>query len=378
MRFIIIIFLLFLPTNAIAQRVAIQGLIGTQLPEGLVFIENGPIVSSDKDVEQGSTNNAVLAFRLRTESGTDRGIALHVVRSGTCPAADIPLNGAKLYIDANSDGEFDIGDVLQATTSFNADFASFTGLNLQANTTGVDYIVTYDIAGAATIGCTLVGGVRLIEMSYSILNRLTPQATLIVVEAPAGFLITDSFTDTEFTLLTDHTLDTGESWVAHPTSTTTPRIQNNKLFFIDAFGVARHYVDVSPGTANYTIQITFEDSTVGSVPRAILGRLDLTNDTSYSVDVARNPFTNITTWTLAKRISGVITILDQFIGDSPFTTPRVVRFVLLGTNLEVFIDDVSRLSAIDGDITAEGRIGIHGFTTEIASIPDFDNFSAFE
>jgi len=380
MRFIIIIFLLFPPINAIAQRVAIQGLIGAQLPEAVIFIEDGPVASGNKDVQQGSSDNAVLAFRLRTESGTDRGTALYVTRGGTCVEADVPLNGVKIYLDANSNGEFDMGEVLQGTTSFSGSLASFTSVSLGANTDGVDYIVTYDIAGAATIGCTLIGTLRLVEVFNTSRNTTTPQATLTVIAGAVAFLITDTFTDTDGVELSLHTLDTGESWVEHGSSGSTLRILSNRLQ-TNATGTGEiyYYVAVDPGTADYSVQATIGNNAGIFLPTGILGRVDTAVRTYYIVRavVTTFPFP-ASNWFLQRVVNGTVTSLGSFSGDNPTTADRVALLEMTGTTIRLLIDGVQRISVVDGGITANGRAGIMSTEGGGPETQTIDTFSAFE
>ncbi|MEE9534020.1 MAG: hypothetical protein V3W06_06350, partial [Acidimicrobiia bacterium] len=104
---------------------------------------------ANKSVAPSSTNNAVNAFTLSTDSGTDTVTALTVTFTGTA-VADVAASGVKIYEDNGSTpNEWDATDTLIGTASFSGTTASFTGLSIAVNTTAIQYLVTYDIAAGA-------------------------------------------------------------------------------------------------------------------------------------------------------------------------------------------------------------------------------------
>ena len=130
---------------------------------------------------QSSTNNAVDAFTLATESGTDTVTALTVTFTGT-DVNDVAASGVKIYEDnGGTPNEWDATDTLIDTASFSGTTASFTGLNISVNTTGTQYLVTYDIAPGATASNTLQGAITAATVTNTLVNNDTIDATLTVI-----------------------------------------------------------------------------------------------------------------------------------------------------------------------------------------------------
>jgi parallel beta-helix repeat protein len=134
----------------------------------------------NKDVARGSTNNAVDAFTLATDTGTDTVTALTVTFSGT-DVNDVAASGVKIYEDnGGTPNEWDASDTPIATASFSGNDASFTGLNILVNTTATQYLVTYDIAAGATASNTLQGAITAATVTNTLVNNDTTDATLTV------------------------------------------------------------------------------------------------------------------------------------------------------------------------------------------------------
>ncbi|KKN11096.1 hypothetical protein LCGC14_1030000, partial [marine sediment metagenome] len=106
---------------------------------------------ASKDAAPDSTNNAVDAFTLSTNSvGTiDTVTALEVTLTGT--AADVAASGVKIYEDnGGTANEWDATDTLKGTASFSGTTASVT-VSIPVTSTATQYLVTYDIAAGATV-----------------------------------------------------------------------------------------------------------------------------------------------------------------------------------------------------------------------------------
>jgi parallel beta-helix repeat protein len=137
---------------------------------------------SNKIVAVNSTNNAVNAFTLSTDNGTDTLTDLTVTFTGT-DVNDVSASGVKLYEDNGSiANEWDSSDtaVTNGTASFSGATANFTGLNISINTTPTQYLITYDIAPTAATGNTLLGAVTAATVTDSLINNDTTDATLTV------------------------------------------------------------------------------------------------------------------------------------------------------------------------------------------------------
>jgi len=135
---------------------------------------------ANNSVAQSSTNNAVDAFTLATDSGTDTVTALTVTFTGT-DVNDVAASGVKIYEDnGGTPNEWDGTDTLIDTASFSGSTASFTGLNISVNTTPTQYLVTYDIAAGATASNTLQGAITAATVTNTLVNNDTTDATLTV------------------------------------------------------------------------------------------------------------------------------------------------------------------------------------------------------
>ncbi len=137
---------------------------------------------SNKIVAVNSTNNAVNAFTLSTDNGTETLTDLTVTFTGT-DVNDVSASGVKIYEDNGSiANEWDSSDtpVTNGTASFSGATANFTGLNISINTTPTQYLITFDIVSTATTGNTLLGAVTAATVTDSLINNDTNDATLTV------------------------------------------------------------------------------------------------------------------------------------------------------------------------------------------------------
>ncbi|HEY86411.1 MAG TPA: DUF2341 domain-containing protein, partial [Dehalococcoidia bacterium] len=135
---------------------------------------------ANKDVAPESTNNAVDAFTLVTNTEPETVTALSVTFTGT-DVNDVAASGVKIYEDdGGTANEWDATDTLIDTVSFSGSTASFTGLNISVNTSATQYLVTYDIAAGATDSNTLQGAVTAATVTNTLVNNDAPDATLTV------------------------------------------------------------------------------------------------------------------------------------------------------------------------------------------------------
>jgi uncharacterized repeat protein (TIGR01451 family) len=147
---------------------------------------------SNKFVAVNGTNNAVNAFTLSTDSGTDTLTDLTVTFTGT-DVNDVAASGVKIYEDNGSTAnEWDLSDTLvtNGTASFSGANAAFTGLNIGINTTPTQYLITYDIDAGATGGNTLQGAVTAATVTNTLVNNDNNDATLTVFGCPGGVVTT--------------------------------------------------------------------------------------------------------------------------------------------------------------------------------------------
>ncbi|KKL52238.1 hypothetical protein LCGC14_2287490, partial [marine sediment metagenome] len=148
-----------------------------------------------KDVAPDSTNNAVNAFTLVTDTGADTVTALTVTFTGTA-VADVAASGVKIYDDSTGGtaNEWDAGDTLKGTASFSGTTASVT-VSISVDSSATQYLVTYDIATGATASNTLQGAITNATATYAVVNNDTTDATLTVVAGVVTAALTGSLAD---------------------------------------------------------------------------------------------------------------------------------------------------------------------------------------
>ncbi len=129
-----------------------------------------------------STNKAVSAFTLATDSGSDTLTAITVTRSGTSSDSDVASNGVKIWRDDGSTAnQWDALDTqIGSGASLSSSTAAFSSLSESINSTPTQYIVTYDIASGATGSKTLLGAITAATVTNTLVNTDTTDATLTV------------------------------------------------------------------------------------------------------------------------------------------------------------------------------------------------------
>ncbi|KKM80005.1 hypothetical protein LCGC14_1344210, partial [marine sediment metagenome] len=165
-----------------------------------------------KDVAQSSTNDAVDAFTLFTDGGTDTVTALTVTFTGTA-VADVATSGVKIYDDSTggTPNEWDAADTLKGTASFSGTTASVT-VSISVDDSATQYLVTYDIAVGATNTNTLLGAITGATFNNTLANNDTTDATLTVSQAAAPATLTNVATATNVGNPEAYTLNFG--WTA--------------------------------------------------------------------------------------------------------------------------------------------------------------------
>lgn len=134
---------------------------GFPLASGLSVVQGPTLLVAWRDlllgvpqVVQGRTNLPVLSLNLTTSAGSVTLTALRIDRGGSTLDADVPA--AKLWVDVNHNGIFDLGDTLVAAQAFVGGSATFTNLNLLVPAGGYTLLfIAADISPSAITGRTL-------------------------------------------------------------------------------------------------------------------------------------------------------------------------------------------------------------------------------
>ena len=181
--------------------------------------------------------------------------------------------------------------------------------------------------------------------------------------ATAG--VYDNFTDTDGTLLENHTADTGQGWVANGTDRI--RITSNRCWSNGNSGPQFWVLNYTPSSANYSVKSSILVASSGEASLAIAGRVDTASNTGYIAIMERG------VWKLYSVVSGSATLLDSYTGDVP-TTAKTAELIMNGTAISVKVDTVTRISVTNGAITSAGKAGIGSFYSHYGTQNYLDNW----
>lgn len=186
----------------------------------------------------------------------------------------------------------------------------------------------------------------------------------------------DTFTDTDTTLLENHVPDVGTSWTKGSGSTGVMTINSNTIYSSAAGAAARFwYIGATSATADYDVQATFnKGASTGSTP-TIIGRASTSAVTAYGV---RCDAPNGNGWTLRKWISGSAFSLASTTASS-CTTAKVGRLRMRGDQISFYVDNVLTIGPItDSSITAAGRAGVSTYFADAFTTRYLDTWSALD
>lgn len=167
--------------------------------------------------------------------------------------------------------------------------------------------------------------------------------------------LSDSFADTDATLLTAHTGEAGATWTAHPVYAATPRptITANGVYFpaLPQCLVASG----SPPNADYFVEMAMDFKTVvGTLNVGPAGRIDPSVNTMYW---ARYHSGNLG-FELYKTVANTTTILGEIVPYAfPTGTTHVLRLTMVGSVISLDVDGVNLITVTDTAITAAGKAG---------------------
>lgn len=234
-----------------------------------------------------------------------------------------------------------------------------------------------------------------VDASISHGLSLNHQVTANVAVAGLEFL-SDTFTDTNGTLLEDHDPELGGTWEKLGFAITgTPGsdllITSNELVSNGSVGTTAsqsptHRNDVDPGGDEYDIECTMQFHTLASAQRFVwvAWRMSPTGTASSAVDryILVGDSSTVQQWRLFKVVSGTLTELDN--EDAVLSSGEVfnvrVEVRETGATSSVYINDELTLFTHDTSITQRGRVGVgvsrqnqalDNLVCTVFSIPDF-------
>lgn len=197
---------------------------------------------------------------------------------------------------------------------------------------------------------------------------------LLLLSSPAWAQSTyasDTFTDTDATLLENHTPTLGTSWTKTACdSTGVTKINSNTVYGSTAGTDTLYIIGVASTNADYTVTATFA---IGNSAHTSMGtaiRADTSACTFYGVRW------NGSVWLLSKFVTGTgTTLANTYSGDVP-TTPATVALAASGTTITVTINGTQRYSVTDSAISAAGRAAVLNRLTQTATTSYLDDWSA--
>lgn len=198
--------------------------------------------------------------------------------------------------------------------------------------------------------------------------------------------LTDSFTDTNGTVITSHTGELGATWTALTGSGVVPTIQSNAVTAgTGASANALYYASAVPASADYTVTADVLYNGGDSKPAGPAGRLSTGAQTGYFA-LIWNPATgSLDKFAIFKYVAGTLTVIAGT-GSPPTITSGVtyrITLDMVGTTIAMRVQRLSDnywlnssdtwqvgqtncLSVTDSDITAAGRPGFWASRTTAA------------
>jgi hypothetical protein len=168
-------------------------------------------------------------------------------------------------------------------------------------------------------------------------------------------VVHDTFTAADNTLLQNRSGETGASWTKWSASTADAEITNvNRVRKSTTNGFGQYYASGVPTSADYAVsaKVTVKSmiDTVG-----LVGRWDTTNANGTYYMAWYN---NVSTYLeLVKVVNGTTTQLGTSASPTLADNDRLT-LSMIGSNISLYINNVSVVSAVDSSITAAGRAGM--------------------
>ncbi len=171
--------------------------------------------------------------------------------------------------------------------------------------------------------------------------------------------LSDSMTDTEDTLLSAHTGETGATWTRHPVQAMTAEVAANRVRSSSTTASrCIYYASGAPANADYDVEaVVYIASTASEV--GVAGRMDTAAETYYYFAARPNPGD----YRLAKSVSGTVTTLGSLVVNT-FTAGEsvTIRLEMRGDQISGYVDGTRVVGPItDTTLTAAGKTGVRFF-----------------
>lgn len=222
-----------------------------------------------------------------------------------------------------------------------------------------DYATTQNVAGLSGAWTGLAGGSYRLRVRANFNDGTSsPWAYASAVQAVAAAggttFFTDTFTDTNGTLLTAHTSDSGVGWALGSGATQTggaPTLTGGRVYSTGTAGVWRAQT-ISP-SADYTVTALYDFvAASGGENSGFCGRMDPAANTYYWARW------NSSGWSLFKTVAGTATQLGSTVADTFTSGSRTADLVMNGSTISLKVDGATIISVTDTAITGAGSPGL--------------------
>lgn len=217
------------------------------------------------------------------------------------------------------------------------------------------------------------GGASLIDVDnihptdagHLVIANAVMNATRSPITLPVNTFLYDTFTDTDATILTNHTGEKGGSWLIQTGAApgTPNAIQNNRVWSPTNQGVYRAAPNsIDPSPANYYVEAVLSFvSTIAGDNVGVIGRASAVANTYY---MAR--WNQSGGWQLYSNVAGSFTQLGSTVADTFTSGEKTVRLTMNGTTISMSVDGVTIISVTDANI-ATGRPGVRFGTIQTST-----------
>jgi hypothetical protein len=191
-------------------------------------------------------------------------------------------------------------------------------------------------------------------------SALASSSAVGPVPAPNPLLIvSDTFTDTDTTVLSSHVGEVGATWtrhVDHPGADTTATITAGRLHGNGSTStLSRYYASGVPSNADYDVVGTLVAvSAVTNDITGIWGRLVTNTDNGYACRYNQS----ISGFQLLKVVSGSVTTLATYSVSFPPGSSLEAKLEMRGSAIKCYVDGVERMAATDSTFSAAGGAGV--------------------
>jgi hypothetical protein len=202
---------------------------------------------------------------------------------------------------------------------------------------------------------------------------LTPRA------AAATPFVYDTFTDTDGTLLTAHTGETGATWALATGSASGITITSNRMY--NTVVGAYYYASGTPPSADYEVEAVVRvvtNLTGSTTVMAVGGRMSTSARTAYlaCADVTAAGALRIRIQSRINNTIGTLNVVNS-VTTPTAGTDHTLKLKMLGSAISAWWDGVQVSSGTSTEITAAGKAGVYGNAVSTTSTGHhFDSITA--